>query len=74
MTKWQKDKMTKWQKDKMTKRQKNNQSTKTAVYNTASPYSFAVFFFLVLGVLTYGEGGGGRPGWDKRPNFSTDPI
>ena len=32
------------------------------------------FFFLVLGVPTYGEGGGGRPGWDKRPNFSTDPI
>ena len=31
-------------------------------------------FFLVLGVPTYGEGGGGRPGWDKRPNFSTDPV
>ena len=25
-------------------------------------------------IPTYGEGGGGRPGWDKRPNFSTDPV
>ena len=29
---------------------------------------------LVLGVPTFGEGGGGRPGWDKIPNFSKNQI